>query len=147
MNKHFIWVFTLFIIISSITQAEKNKDKPIKIGHTGIYGEDLITCEKMKDIYTFTYQEQNEVSVADFSSFSITQKEFDTTVQKLSEMFKNPPKEDIKLVSTNSYVWVEYAKFMGITAFRFNKAKSEKAISVSYSSWISKKKFLKLVGQ
>lgn len=138
---------SILLFTFSISFAQQKKEFE-KIGKIGAYGMGLVYCEKEINTYTFTYEDQNEMRVNDYVSFSFEGKDiFEQLYDTIMVNLEIIPKGDIYITSQENYVRIDFAKFLGIKSFRFKQSKKKNGLGFSFSTWMTKKETKKLFGK
>ncbi|PCE64079.1 hypothetical protein B7P33_12635 [Sediminicola luteus] len=134
------------LLITSFTQAQKKKSL---VGRVGGYEMGMVECHKTPEGYTFTYENDNEIAVNDYASFSIpnTENSLEQLYKTIQKGLTENPKKDVRIETNSDFVWLEFTRFLGKTVYRFKQSTKEKALGHDYSAWITKKETERLFGK
>lgn len=149
MKKRLLLFTILFSSISFAQIKTVEASNSELIGKVLNFGNVLIQCEKIEDKYTFAYQDAKFVQVIDYKSFSFedTDNAFDNLYNEIMKGFINPPKDNILVELPKGFIWLSYTKAMGVVNFRFAHSETKGGEVVGFSSWLTKKRVMKLFGK
>lgn len=123
-------------------------EKRIEIGKISNLGQLAIKCEKIGEHYVFTYQDIKYQHLTEYKSFWLgNEQSFNELYALILQHWENPPEDDIMIKLDEGYLWVRFAKALGVTNVAFAHSVDENADILGLSTWLTKKRVEKLFGK
>lgn len=131
--------------IKKVEVAQEDREEVGKITPAGILA---IKCERVEDVFTFSYKEAaNKSNEVKFSVKNVDNA-FSSLYLMIEEGFKNMPKNPVLIELPDGYLWLSYRRFQGAVVMKlgFSGTKEKNAATAPYSQEFNMNQINKLFG-